>query len=799
MNLRPHLALPIWALLLAGAQACAFTIPPAVRGSMTISLNVEAGPLELTVTKQDLNIYEGADLLTCLLYDAEGDEIAVIEIPDDGKAEKGGGHGEVQTARHTVQIDEPGLYRLQMRGQGSDQVWGLQANVTQAVVRGAILFSQGQVSGQLYFMPPARKFTIKTSALHDPGRQQMPLYDDQGALVHEFDLSETGKEQTLEVPEGARGGLWRFDIAHMDIKMEISGVKDWTTEADAWFEATNLRWLLLPYRQVRYLEPGGLTFVEWDLRNTGKQASGFDVQVAPDEGLTAQVDAPSPDEQVAPGGLTTVRVHVGLNQEAREGASLRLRVTVTSQAEPSLTATRPLEVRVGESPSGQPLTLPITLRRYEHENVQFGYAPDYMTNEVYFDPDNRPFIRHRTESTYNSTGVFVLEDDGWAERPFLDLLKEQFPGYSSNRGGGFEGAKIAFDSDGWAYTPLVVHTSGGRRTVVLYSADRGVTWGVMQLPGGTPDIEQFTGHNALDIPPPVLTYTHVKDHPAPFASYNDLHVFLPRKQGDELVPGEPILVAHDCVGMCQHSGGPSSMVTHDGRTHIVWGEIAPDDAPGVPTYVATLDHATRTVGEKVLLGYGPPVNDVHNVPAITMDSDGYLHVLIGAHGQAFQYVASREPHDAYGGWSEPIPALTSGFISDETDADGDGRQTYISLVCGPDDTLYSAFRQWRRGPDEHIPNETFAALSVQIKREGEDWSEAIPIVVPPVSGYSIYYHKLTIDRAGSLYLSYSYWTDDTTYQDDFPDRYHHRAVVTSHDGGRTWKLADTGDFLAAMP
>lgn len=780
------------------AQAHAFTIPPAARGAMTVSLDVERGPLELTVTKQDLNIYEGPDQLRCVLYGPEGDELAVIEVPDDSVVAPGAGPGQVQTVSRTVPIERPGLYRLQMRGQGSDFVWGVQANVTRAVVRGGILFSQGQVAGQLYFSPPPRKFTIKVSALHDPGRQKLPLYDDQGALVHEFDLSQTGQEQTWEIPEGTRSGLWRFDLAHMDIKMEISGVKDWTTEAAAWFEATNLRWLLLPHRQARYLRPGEAAVVQWDLRNTGRQASAFEISTEVADGLAAEVLAPAPDEIVPAGGRSAVRVRVAPEERVAEGASLRLLVTAVSVADPSLRATRPLEVRVGESPVRQPLHLPIVLRRYEHENVQFGYAPDYMTNEVYFDPDNRPFIRHRSESTYNCNGVYVLEDGTWAERPILEVLKREFPTYRYNRGGGFEGAKIAFDSAGWAYTPLVVGVEGGRRAVVLYTPDRGVTWRAMPLPGGDVDIEQFTGHNALDIPPPVLTYTFVRDHPATFASYHDLHIFLPQKRGDELVAGEPILVAHDCVGMCQHSGGPASMVTHGGKTHIVWGEIAPDDAPGVPTYVATLDHATRTVGEKVLLGYGPPVNDVHNVPAITMDSAGYLHVLIGAHGQPFQYVRSLRPNDAYGGWTEPVPALTSGYRAAGTDEDGDGRQTYISLVCGPDDTLYSAFRQWRQGPDEPIPNATFAALSVQVKPAGGQWSDAIPIVVPPVSGYSIYYHKLTIDRAGNLYLSYSYWTDDTTYQDDFPDRYHNCALVTSRDGGRSWKLVETSDFLRAM-
>jgi Neuraminidase (sialidase) len=69
-------------------------------------------------------------------------------------------------------------------------------------------------------------------------------------------------------------------------------------------------------------------------------------------------------------------------------------------------------------------------------------------------------------------------------------------------------------------------------------------------------------------------------------------------------------------------------------------------------------------------------------------------------------------------------------------------------------------------------------------------------VIPPVGGYSIYYHKLTIDRLGNLYVSYNHWSDHA-YSKDFPGLYHNRAMITSTDGGETWKLAEAGDFVAA--
>ena len=80
------------------------------------------------------------------------------------------------------------------------------------------------------------------------------------------------------------------------------------------------------------------------------------------------------------------------------------------------------------------------------------------------------------------------------------------------------------------------------------------------------------------------------------------------------------------------------------------------------------------------------------------------------------------------------------------------------------------------------------------KPEGKPWGPARPMVVPPVAGYSIYYHKLTIAPDSSLWLSYSYYTADVGYQSQFPELYNNRAVIVSKDRGKTWKLAESKDF-----
>jgi hypothetical protein len=184
------------------------------------------------------------------------------------------------------------------------------------------------------------------------------------------------------------------------------------------------------------------------------------------------------------------------------------------------------------------------------------------------------------------------------------------------------------------------------------------------------------------------------------------------------------------------------------------------------------------LGTPALVGYGAPPNDIHNSPSITMDSQGYLHALAGTHGRPFQYARSLEPNDASSGWTEAEPVGK------------DLPQTYIGLVCGPDDTLHLTYRLWRYGQEPH-PHSHHATLAYQRKPSGKPWEEPRVLIVPPFSEYSVYYHRLTIDRQGRLFLSYESWSTFWFYRNDQLGR--RRSLITSADGGTTWQLATNLD------
>jgi hypothetical protein len=99
---------------------------------------------------------------------------------------------------------------------------------------------------------------------------------------------------------------------------------------------------------------------------------------------------------------------------------------------------------------------------------------------------------------------------------------------------------------------------------------------------------------------------------------------------------------------------------------------------------------------------------------------------------------------------------------------------------------------WKSG-EEPFPASQFATLAYQRKPKGKPWEPPRVLILPPFSEYSVYYHRLTIDRRGRLFLSYDYWSTYWLYRNDHFGNW--RALMMSPDGGTTWKLAGSEDFL----
>ena len=756
----------------------------------------EPGELVIDLQKRDRNVHNRRTDLRALLITPDRKVVQETTLPDTGP---GDGDGPIQRTRLSTRVNHKGIYKLNVTisndRYGEEIVWAFRTNCERFLIETSrghkdarhqepIVLLAPEHPGDVCFLPLQGAFAVEIEGLPVAVRA-LTVFDASGNPVDTLSVRDGRVTHTFPAQD-KRSAPWRLHLPAQQAVIHVDGVTRWTDDdphvnmsywspkLESFFPLHACRWLLTPYNRSLNVRPGASGAIDFHVRNSSNSPQTVR--------LTPEIDG----EATLPVLLSTDVVDLGPMERARvtarytmpdstgEDHVLTCRLRATSEAYPEVSTYSTLTLRSGTSPVQRPIDLPLVLKPYEHENAQFGYIPDCpVVNQIYFDLDNRPFVR--TEK-----GISALRDGRWTESDFGSSVRG-----INNAADGTASTKIAFDAENLLYN--VANVNG--QPNLLYSSDQGLTFSACAIPGRedcprTFDIEWFTGHNACDGPPPVLRYTRTAEDARLFwRKVNDLEVFLPEKTSRGLSLGEPILVSDQCIGLSQHSGIPASVVSREGKVHVIWAEATdPDeDVPGVPTYVATIDRGTRRMGAPALVGYGPPANDVHNSPSITMDSRGYLHALSGTHGCPFPYARSLGSNTADAGWTEP------------RDAWPDARQTYIGFVCDPEDTLHSAFRLWWNGTS-YFPAGNYATLAHQQCPQGGAWREPRVLVVPPFSEYSVFYHRLTIDRIGRLFLSYDYFSTYWFYRNDHPES--RRSLMMSPDRGTTWKLVETSDLMS---
>lgn len=770
-------------------QAESAAEPMALRlgGAGGLYLYAAPGPLTVEIVKQDKNTREIETHLRAILFGPGREVIQEAHLPDDGQA-AGSGPGPVQRLRLETVVEAAGVYGVNITvtndRYGDHAFWGFTTNCPRYLVETSrghrdapheepIVIDSPEREGEVCFLPRAAAFAIEVAGL-PADSAPLRLYDAANALLAEIPVTEDGRA-THEVAAAARASVpWRLHFPKYQAVVQIDGVTRWdsrdnnlslwTPEAASWFPFHANRWLLSPYHRVVYAHPGESRSLTFRVHNNGAEPRSVALTLEHEPSAARVFSFPDlPDARVTlqPGEAREVQLACHMPEG---GETYRCRLRATPDDGSGFTTYSAVTLRSGTAPAAAPLTLPITLEPYRHENAQFGYLPEYPTaNQVYFDPDNRPYV-------ITDTTLWTVRGQKWQALPLKTADGTAIVARMS---------KVAFDTAGNGY---FIGAADGRPVYVRLPRGSDV-FEAYPIPGnGSFDIEQFSGHNTPAGPPPFVRLVRTeKDPKLMWRSLNNLDLFLPREDNGAVAVGEPVPVTRQCIGISSHSGIPSSIVSRGSRVHLVWGEATDPEAdvPGVPTFAATWDRDTAALGEPVLIGYGPPANDGHNSPCITMDSQGVLHVLVGTHGRTFKYARSLEPNSAHGGWTEAEDV-------------GPGlRQTYVGLVCDEDDALHLVFRLWRTDT-EYFPSGSYATLAHMVKRPGEAWSEPRVLVAPPLSEYSIFYHRLTIDRKGALFLSYDYWSTFWFYRTDHWGS--RRALLRSADGV-VWKLAGNDDLV----
>ncbi len=441
--------------------------------------------------------------------------------------------------------------------------------------------------------------------------------------------------------------------------------------------------------------------------------------------------------------------------------------------------------------------VPIILQSMRHEQDLFKWNPEFDLNVVNFDQFNRPYIRQRGNDDHETSFVQVLDDSGkLVKYGFVKAIKESFSDFTKTLlGAGSQMARIVFDKDNHAYTLVRIACGLGTKEVqiglLLYSRDQCRTWQVYKLPiNGVATMEYFTGHNQINGPPMIAVFEKTKVKVAKWATIHKLYVVVVKKTKTGLEFEQIIKVTEKSFGLSAHSGGASVLASLDSKTYVIWTEVTNNPSHlGSPTFVATFDHSSKRLINKSFVGCtSKPKNDMHNTPGICLDSRGFLNVMLGAHAGSFFYGRSQISNSVERGWT---------LLHETYSSVG---QTYIALVCDQVDNLHLVFRDHRYGKrDFHASHFHYCALCYQRMLKDGYWEVSRLLVVPPLPDYSIYYHQLSIDRLGRLFLSYNYYSESEPYKSwiEKNGRYNKkfRAMLFSGDGGMTWQMATTRIFL----
>jgi hypothetical protein len=203
----------------------------------------------------------------------------------------------------------------------------------------------------------------------------------------------------------------------------------------------------------------------------------------------------------------------------------------------------------------------------------------------------------------------------------------------------------------------------------------------------------------------------------------------------------------------------NKIVTVGDRTHVAWLD---SPAEGFRVCVRTLNRKTGEWSPTYTVG---EAHDNHGGPALTVDREGYLHIVYFPHHHPFRHRRSKRPNDA-SEWGEVVQF-------------GE-KLTYPTLVCGPDNTLYfTARRSFKEKPWE---------VELWTKKPGKDWMRSGAILRSRHKGYAHFQESLAWGpdhRTLHLCCRFHENSDKNAY-----GRLQTVAYMKSDDFGKTWRRSD---------
>jgi hypothetical protein len=434
------------------------------------------------------------------------------------------------------------------------------------------------------------------------------------------------------------------------------------------------------------------------------------------------------------------------------------------------------------------VTTPIVWNTFRGERELFGYSPSFTPNRISFATNGRPIIRDR------ELNLQVLTDMGsWDKFPLLHVaaqsLQQQgvissanpwLPKLEKNKlfdSGPHSDERVVFDHNCRAYTLINSNYSTLGRSFLLYSNDGGHSWAAYPIPKTddplyTVSIEAPVNGSVL-WESPALIVAESYDPALPDGSYpRNAHkawlLFPVLTPSGRLTLAGPFSISDHTLCCGSHSGFEAQAVSYRGHIHIAYpGDSTASDPTtherGTPQFLRTFSrHLQRFINAPVFVGVGllGPENQVpsdthdepdsHSQTAVAIDHAGFVHVVIGGHGSHLVYRKSLRP-DNTDQWSKPEVFSLHPKAGDRTDFVDE--YTYPSLILDRDGQP-NVLARW--SGDSY----TFRLIYTLRSNRTNSWAPQQVLLDPGRAYYGVWYHKMTSDPWGRLFVSYSYYPDN---------------------------------------
>ena len=225
---------------------------------------------------------------------------------------------------------------------------------------------------------------------------------------------------------------------------------------------------------------------------------------------------------------------------------------------------------------------------------------------------------------------------------------------------------------------------------------------------------------------------------------------------------DPFLLSSSGSGRATAYIESNKIITAKGKTHVAWLDTPSE---GFRVKMRCLDHATNHWSDEVTIG---EAIDNHGGPSLTIDGEGYLHIVYFSHHHPFRYHRSVRPNDS-SEWG-----LMEQFGLD---------LTYQTLLCAKDGTLIlSARRSHNDKPWE---------LEVWKKAPGAEWARHSTILRSDRMNYSQYAASMVWGPDHkTLYLGYRMSQIPHIVSLENMFSYTALGCMLSPDEGETWTKLD---------